>query len=222
MTAMLCHAPRRSKNNEARVSNIIASTVSVACMLPRLIFKGMFSVGELDWDDWAVLGATVVGVPTVIMIDRGLVPNGLGEDVWTVPFDKITEFARILYVCEWLYYLQIALVKLTLLLFYLRIFPKPIIRKLIWATVVFDIVWAFAFIVASIFQCQPISYYWMSWDKEHVGKCININALAWTNAIISLVMDVWMLVLPLYEIFQLQLSWRKKIGVAFMFFVGTL
>jgi hypothetical protein len=31
-----------------------------------------------------------------------------------------------------------------------------------------------------------------------------------------------MLVLPLYEVFHLQLSWRNKIGVAMMFLVGTL
>lgn len=150
-----------------------------------------------------------------------MVPNGLGKDVWTVPFDHITNFVRWLYALELLYFLQVALLKLTLLLFFLRIFPKPSIRRVLWATVAFNIACGFAFVVVSIFQCQPISYYWTSWDKEGKGKCININALAWSNAGMSIALDVWMLAVPLYEIFHLQLSWRKKISVTLMFCVGT-
>lgn len=48
-----------------------------------------------------------------------------------------------------------------------------------------------------------------------------VDALAWTNAAISIVLDVWMLALPLYEVFHLQLSFRNKISVAMMFCVGT-
>jgi hypothetical protein len=46
---------------------------------------------------------TLAGVPSVIVIDRGIVPNGLGRDVWTVPFDNVTNFVKYLYVLEALY-----------------------------------------------------------------------------------------------------------------------
>jgi hypothetical protein len=184
------------------------------------VFESGF--GGLGLDDYAVLAATVVGVPTVVIIDRGIVPNGLARDVWTVPFDHITNFAFWLYVLEIIYFVLIAMIKLTLLFFFLRIFPKPIIRKLLWATIIFDILYGAAFAITAVFQCQPISHYWTRWDLEGSGKCVNINAFAWTNAIVSIVLDLWMLALPLYEVFQLQLSWRNKISVAMMFMVGTL
>jgi hypothetical protein len=197
--------------------------VSAACCLLRIFYKGFaFGFGELGTDDWAVLGATVMGVPTVVIIDRGIVPNGLAMDVWTVPFDHITNFVRWLYILEILYFLLIAAVKLTLLFFFLRIFPKPIIRRILWATIVFDVLYGLSFAIVGVFQCKPISHYWTQWDRADSGQCININALAWTNAIISIVLDIWMLVLPLYEVFHLQLSWRSKISVAMMFLVGTL
>jgi hypothetical protein len=197
--------------------------VSAACCLLRVFYKGFaFGFTELGYDDYAVLAATAMGVPTVVIIDRGIVPNGLAQDVWTVPFDRITNFVRWLYILEILYFLLIAMVKLTLLFFFLRIFPKPIIRRILWATIVFDILFGVAFAITGVFQCDPISHYWTRWDGEGTGKCVNINALAWTNAIISIVLDIWMLVLPLYEVFHLQLSWRSKISVAMMFLVGTL
>jgi hypothetical protein len=222
-TTTLCHAPIRSENNKIRITNIVVAVVSGACMLVRLIFKASaYGISELGGDDYSVLAAVIVGVPTVVIIDRGIVPNGLGQDVWTVPFDHIIAFARWLYVLEIIYFLLIAMVKLTLLFFFLRIFPKPIVRRILWATIVFTVLYGISFSITAIFQCTPINYYWLQYAEEGSGKCVNINALAWTNAIISIALDIWMLVLPLYEVFHLQLSWRSKISVAIMFFVGTL
>ena len=221
LTATACHAPIRSKSENTRVANLVLSVVTAVVALSRIIYKAVFSIGELGWDDWTVLSTLITGVPSVIIIDRGIVPNGLGRDVWTVPFDHITNFVRWLYALEVLYFLQIAQLKLTLLFFFLRIFPKPLIRRLLWSTVAFNVLCGTTFVIVAIFQCKPISHYWTSWDKEGSGKCININALAWSNAIISIALDIWMLVLPLHEIFHLQLSWRKKVSVAMMFCVGT-
>ncbi|KAL6159828.1 hypothetical protein ACJBU6_02247 [Exserohilum turcicum] len=220
-TATVCHAPIRYSGENARVSNIILAVVTAVCALTRLVYKAIVSAGELGYDDYSVLAAVICGVPSVIIIDRFSVPNGLGRDVWTVSFDQITEFVKYLYVLEILYFLQVALLKLTLLFFFLRIFPKTITKRLLWATVAVNCLSGVAFVFVAIFQCNPISSYWTRWDGEGTGKCININALAWSNAIISIVLDIWMLALPLHQVFQLQLSWRKKLGVAIMFCVGT-
>lgn len=184
----------------------------------------MLSATDLGWDDWAVLLLLCVGVPSMVIIDKYAIPYGAGSDIWAVPFDHITKFVRWLYVLGVLYFLQIALLKLSILLFLLRIFPRPLTKRLLKATIAFNLLYGAAFVITGIFQCQPISFYWTSWDKNPAirGKCININALNWSNAVIGVVLDVWMLAIPLYEVFHLQLSLRKKISVALMFFVGTL
>jgi hypothetical protein len=46
--------------------------------------------------------------------------------------------------------------------------------------------------------------------------------LVWANAASSIVLDLWMLVLPLSQLRVLQLHWKKKVGVALMFSVGVL
>lgn len=38
----------------------------------------------------------------------------------------------------------------------------------------------------------------------------------------SIALDVWMLAIPLWQLRGLKLHWKKKIGVAAMFIVGTL
>lgn len=168
-TTTLCHAPIRDESNKIRITNIVVAVVSAAFCVLRLAYK-IFTVGvgELGLDDYAVLAATLVGVPTVIIIDRGIVPNGLAQDVWTVPFDKIYNFAFWLYVLEIIYFVLIAMVKLTLLFFFLRIFPKPIIRKLIWATIIIDVLYGLSFSLIAAFQCQPISHYWVRHERKRL------------------------------------------------------
>ena len=75
---------------------------------------------------------------------------------------------------------------------------------------------------ATIFQCHTISNAWKSWDSPHPRRgCTNLNAAAWAHAAISIVIDLWMLAVPLYEVFHLQLSIQKKLNVCIMFFFGT-
>lgn len=38
----------------------------------------------------------------------------------------------------WLYFLQLALLKTSLLFFYLKIFPNKVVRWLLWGTLVFN------------------------------------------------------------------------------------
>jgi hypothetical protein len=57
---------------------------------------------------------------------------------------------------------------------------------------------------------------------RHEGSCLNINAIAWANAIISILLDVWMLAIPLWQLKGLQLDWKKKLGVGMMFSVAAL
>ncbi|KAH9873434.1 hypothetical protein IAQ61_004057 [Plenodomus lingam] len=221
-TSTACGAPVQYKGETTRLSNIALSLLTAVLIAVRMSYQAFFSSWDFGWDDYTVLAAWLSGVPSVIIIDKRVLPNGLGRDIWTVPFDQLSEFVRWLYVLEVLYIVQVALLKLTLLMFFLRIFPITGTRRVIWGTVVFTIVWGLAFTITAIFQCWPISHQWVSWDQARSsGKCIHINALGWSQAVISIALDLWMLALPLYVVSRLLLSWRKKAGVAIMFCVGT-
>ncbi|KAH5282339.1 hypothetical protein HBI71_004250 [Parastagonospora nodorum] len=223
-TTTLCNAPMRDESDKIRVTNIIIVVLAATCCALRIFHKCLTSgLKGLDVDDYIVLGATILGIATVIIIDRGVIPNGIGKDVWAVPFENITRFSFWLYILTLTYFLMVPTVKLALLFFFLRIFPKTWTRRLLWATVVFNVIYGIVFIIVGVFQCRPISYYWTQWDdtSSTSGHCNNLNAIAWSNAIISIVIDIWMLALPLYEVYHLQLSWRRKICVSLMFLVGT-
>ncbi|KAJ1323097.1 alpha-methylacyl-CoA racemase [Microdochium nivale] len=114
------------------------------------------------------------------------------------------------------------LLKLSILFFFLRIFPDRNFRRVVWVTVALVCAYGVAFVVTAAFQCWPFSYNWTQWnDRGGGGKCIDYAALAWANAAASIVLDLWILYLPFSQILALKLHWKKKLGIAAMFTVGT-
>lgn len=78
------------------------------------------------------------------------------------------------------------------------------------------------FDILTVFQCWPISYFWTRWDLEHEGHCIGVEQLAWTINVVSIVLDFWMLIIPIFRLSRLQMKWKKKVAVILMFCGGLL
>lgn len=191
--------------------------------MTRLLFKRFWSASRsLGLDDMVLCGALALRITCTVISVRGLVANGIGKDVWTLPPHELTSFVMFLYVMEVLYLAEIPLIKLVLCLFFLRLFPGTVIQRLIRATIILNIVYGIAACTAAIFQCTPVSFFWTQYVERSSGHCVNVNAFGWTNATISLAIDIWMLAIPISQIRKLQLHWTKKVGAGIMFLLGSL
>jgi len=175
----------------------------------------------LTLDDWFMVLTLLSGIPSTIIVSLGAIPNGLGRDIWTLTPDQITNFGMFFFAMTVLYFAQVALLKMSLLFFYLKVFPDAMAKRLLWGTVALNAVFGTVYVLAAVFQCRPIDYFWTKWDGEHRGSCININSVAWSNAIISICLDFWMLGIPLWQLRLLHLHWKKKIGEGIMFGTGA-
>lgn len=111
---------------------------------------------------------------------------------------------------------------MSFLFFYRRIFSKPTIQRILTGTIIFKAAWGLTIVLVAVFACTPISYFWHQWDHEHQGHRISISAMNWANATLSIVLDLWMLALPLSQLVHLKLSAVKEWGVILMFCLGML
>lgn len=193
-------------------------------VIVRLIFKRYYSYArQLGWDDYTIIGAMCIGIPATIINLVGLTVNGMGRDVWTLGTIKLNNFGMYFYIMEVLYLAEITFIKLSLSIFYLNIFPGEWTHRLLWGTVIFNIVSGSAFAITGILQCMPIPYFWYRYtDPSAKGTCLDINAFAWVHAAVSIAVDVWMIAIPLSQLPKLRLHWKKRIGVTIMFLIGTL
>jgi hypothetical protein len=127
----------------------------------------------------------------------------------------------LVYIAENIYVVSLGLTKLSILLFYLRIFQHQPWFRISVFTMISIIVLSTAIIsLLTIFQCQPVQYFW---NKDiRSGSCLDENALAYVNSGMSIVQDIIIIVLPIPVVLKLNMDTKKKVGVAFMFAVGGL
>jgi hypothetical protein len=217
----LCGAPVRNKTTAFVTLNDIMGAISGAFCLMRYVTKFAYNL-PYGMDDVFMLLTMLNSIACIVINSYGLASTGLGKDIWTREPTQITDFARWFYTMAILYFSVQTFLKLSMIFFYLRIFPSTRVRRALWTTVAFTVANGITFVIVAIFQCQPISYFWTKWDHEHTGKCASVNSITWSNAAVNIALDFWILGIPLSQLKKMNLDWRKKVGVGMMFSVGVL
>lgn len=193
----------------------------------------------LWWDDALLLATYALVVAVMAMSEVGL-SHGFGDGPWVSGPQDLQLQGLLVFIGEPLYFLATAALKASFLLFFARIFavgsgshqrwglPVGGLRDrwaltgvLRWAHFA-NVVVAAAFVAVIFLQCQPLSYFWKGWDGIHQGTCINRKAVPLVHAILGIVLDVWILLIPLCMLPSLRVSFRTKMGIGSMFCVGTL
>ncbi|KAH6954594.1 hypothetical protein DER45DRAFT_646342 [Fusarium avenaceum] len=222
VTSIACDFPIRDKHMDFEILAIVMGSMTVIVVALRF-FSKLHYERRFRLDDYLVVFCFVLNVANTVLCIYGLSGNGLGRDTWKVSPDTVTDFLMFLYIGQTIYASDIFVTKICVLLFYLRIFPVVSVQRVIWGTIGLCTLCMIVFDILAIAQCRPISFFWISWDQLHKGegKCIGVNALGWAIAAASIILDVWMLAIPLSQLVQLQMKWKRKVAVGLMFTVGT-
>lgn len=138
---------------------------------------------------------------------------------------------QIVYALQILYTIIIHITKLSILYFYLQFFPFtvfPRLRTAIYVTMGITVAMAISFSMVVTFQCTPIDSYWNKFDEgvdpaEMASwTCIDLSAYGYAGSALQILLDLWLMALPMPELLRLSLPIRKKLAVCFMFAVGSL
>ncbi|KAK5651853.1 hypothetical protein OQA88_11622 [Cercophora sp. LCS_1] len=220
VTADLCNDPTEGDD---RVITILAVFLGLAALAVVLrIIARILTKAYFWWDDLCNLFA-MGGCIAYAVVNFEAVGKGMGKDIWFLEFHHVNDVVRDFFINMLLYTTTRFLVRSSIILFYLRVFPLRSDNKLgriLVATLIANVVYNLSFFLTVVFQCQPISYFWTAWEGEHEGHCGNFTVLAWVAAITGIIFDAWLLALPFPQLLALNLHWKKKIMGSMMFSVG--
>ena len=138
------------------------------------------------------------------------------------PFDRNKLKRRqLITIGQTMYVIAIALVKLSLLLQYLRIFV-PIRDSSVIVLVTYFVIWSHLIfylinLFFGIFACSPRR---KLWDRFIDGHCFNIDAIIISSAAMNCISDFVILLLPQGVIWRLQMPLRRKLGISAIFLTG--
>ncbi len=121
-----------------------------------------------------------------------------------------------------LYLGSLTMIRVSILCFYLRIFPQRTFRTFIYAIIGGNIAYGAALILVSIFQCIPVHAAWTGWDGTVQARCVDINVAGWASGAINIAFDVVVLLLPLPGLTKLVMPWERKIHILLIFCLGAL
>lgn len=113
----------------------------------------------------------------------------------------------------------VALPKVAILVFYLRLDPTQSFRYSVFAVLFITISYMIALCLALFFQCQPIAKFW---NPLLEGQCLNSKDLFLWNSILNVFADFLVLILPIPMLRKLQMGMRQKWIIGLLFGVGSL
>ncbi|KAI1270612.1 hypothetical protein F5Y18DRAFT_422112 [Xylariaceae sp. FL1019] len=202
------------------VALVSASFATVALGL-RIWARNFQRFGMMA-DDWLMVVALIFTIGTLVITILGA-NAGAGQHVWALHPQDVANVFEYLYAYTFIYAGSVSFTKISILLFYYRLFERG--SRGFHIRLGFASFFAVGYLISiwgvAAGLCQPTRYFWTKFLGE-TGHCVDINASFLSLTALNLVADVLVLIVPIPEILALQMPKRRKLGVLFVMLLGGL
>jgi hypothetical protein len=120
---------------------------------------------------------------------------------------------------EFTYSITTPVIKISVLVFYRRIFTTKVFRRCTDGLIVMCILWGTATLLASALQCRPLRAYW---DQSVNGHCFDALKFVLGVQGVNIFLDVAILCLPLPMVWGLRRAWQERLALSGVFLLGGL
>ncbi|KAF7919079.1 uncharacterized protein EAE98_009399 [Botrytis deweyae] len=203
--------PRGKKLANLAIAFACLSLFFVSARLGTRVF-----MQKLEIDDWFIVPALLMALAMAVTFNMEA-KHGFGLHTSQVSKEHKIEALKWFFAAQLLYKIASCFTKISICLFYLRIFPSKNFRIATFVTIGIVIVYSIAAVSATIWSCNPIE---KSWNKTLPGSCIQIGNVWYSTSVMAIVTDLIIIVLPIYQIRRLQLPLSQKFGLVLMFSLG--
>ncbi|OJZ83874.1 hypothetical protein ASPFODRAFT_83289 [Aspergillus luchuensis CBS 106.47] len=141
----------------------------------------------------------------------------------TLTPSQTTIVYKLFYTLTIIYVPMALLAKLTLLTILARLFILRRSQTLtVYLTITLTTIYYITILFIKIFICNPVSTFWTSPNNPHNPNCLSEGAVFLADAIMSVITDLAILLLPIGLMFPLRLGVVKKVKVGAMLGCGGL
>ncbi|MCJ1312210.1 hypothetical protein MMC25_005884 [Agyrium rufum] len=203
---------------------IVLSVAAIIAVVLRFRARRLMKA-QLLWDDYLIIPALFFTVLTGVLMIIGAKLGNLGQHTEIGPegpvsTPRLVVFQKTLFANQLTQLLAVGPTKLSVLMFYRRIFNGRLFDGISISLIVVVVAWTIAFFFGNLFECTPISVNWTGSGMD--GKCVNEIPLYLAQAYSDVVVDVMILSLPVPMIWKLQMPTARKVGICGIFLLGAL
>lgn len=172
-------------------------------------------------DDWTIVVALIVCIGLGVNSICGVVLAGVGLPAAKMSLAQKTSFLKVIYADAFLSMFALAVVKISILLFYKRIFTTRAFRIVSVCMIALVTSWEIASFFVQLFCEWPISAHFTLKVKPSNIK-LQYSPFLLSHGAIDLFFDIVILCLPIPMIWKLQMDVRRKVTLTGIFWLGTL
>ncbi|KAH7075445.1 hypothetical protein BKA63DRAFT_297331 [Paraphoma chrysanthemicola] len=189
---------------------LVAGLVVFLRLFTRLLLSRMVGLEDLC----ICIAMTLSLVLTVKTSEQ--VMHGLGRPQSELSKDERLTFLKAFWINLWIYSIALTIIKVSILIQYLRIFPVRRFQKYCFLVLGVVIAYGSWTVFGNIFLCSPIASFW---DKSinSNGHCIDRMVVWFANAGVNIALDMIIFLLPWPLTRTLQISKRQRRGLFLMF-----
>ncbi|KAI0205451.1 hypothetical protein F4808DRAFT_409268 [Astrocystis sublimbata] len=167
--------------------------------------------------DYLVFLSFLALIGYVSDVSVGVVHGGYGIHATDLPLETLFTGLKTFWISEWFWATGVASFRLAILLLYIEIFQTRSFRLIAKGTALIVILYWVACIITISVLCLPVEF---NWDRSLNGTCGNVFAIEVFSGAFNMVLDIWVVFLPLPTIWKLQLAPQKKLAVSASFALG--
>ncbi|KAL9561952.1 hypothetical protein ACKAV7_013875 [Fusarium commune] len=216
----LCQMPMQDNRQEYRATIIVFATLSFFFVVLRVASK---IITKNTWgadDTWAVVTFFILipfTVFTLLAIHHGV---GLATPLFTK--NDLSHALKEIFTLHLLYVCGLAAAKTSILFFYLRVFQDTTLRTLVWITHAFNALFTVTLVTLGLTLGRSVTYLLGSTadSVSNMNKYSNTLKIVLAHCVVNLALDIWMLILPMTQLYNIGLKLNKKINVMAMFGLG--
>ncbi|KAL2163617.1 hypothetical protein VTH06DRAFT_5675 [Thermothelomyces fergusii] len=198
------------------IINCVLCFLTVSVVGLRLLARFRTGAG-LWWDDYLILFALPQGIGMLII--QGLwAPMGVGYPA-NETLANLETILKLLVAYELIYSTSIGTIKVSVLLFYLRVFVNQGLRLAVKAALAFVMLWNIGNILQVFLICRPFA---KTYSLTVEGECGDQVASYIAIGAFNVISDAIILTLPLPTVWSLKMSTPTKLGLTGVFLVGLV
>ncbi|KIA75642.1 hypothetical protein HK57_00574 [Aspergillus ustus] len=196
-----------------------ASLATIICCA-RLYVRAVV-VKSFGIDDIMVIFALLL-VLMFAAVSVALSYYGIGRHSDDVPQQDLIDMQYVAYISYCLYLWVGAVVKSSIAVFIMRVFPTPTIRKFGLGLIIFLVIFAISGELPLILQCSPVR---AAYDVNVQGDCLSpdtLFAVQVYQGVVMIIVDIYLFILPIPTTWKLQMSKQRRLSIIGLFSIGLL
>lgn len=183
------------------------------------IYARVYIIKSFGWDDWFMVGVLFSTFIQQTLFYLFIIWGG-GLHMQSGGAEHLDLILRVLIVQEPFYVYLHWIVKMSFLLFYLRLVRTLTFKKFVYASIAINTVMAIIPFTLYFVQCIPLNAFFNPADYPD-AKCIPKSVLFYVPSSFSIFMDFVILLLPIYPLWNLHASLKRRLQLMTLVSFGS-